>query len=224
VPNRPLQFANPGAVLPALRSEQTEVGVKWAPDARLLLSAAAFQITKPFADDRVLPDGRLLRVGGAKEARHQGVELAVAGRVSTQWALQASMAWLDARTTVAVSPALVDRAVANVPRRKASVFADYKVAAVPGLSLNSLLVAESGKAATTIAATPSSVTLPDSWQWDAGLAYRTSLGGKWWTWKVQLENVTNRSYWREAPTQSWGGIYLFAASPRTARLSASIDF
>jgi iron complex outermembrane recepter protein len=34
-----------------------------------------------------------------------------------------------------------------------------------------------------------------------------------------IDNLTDRDYWREAPTQYWGGTYLIAAQPRTARLS-----
>lgn len=220
VPNRPLQFANPGAVLPALRSTQSETGVKWAPQARLLLTVAAFQIDKPFADDLAQPNGTSLRVGGGKLARHRGLEFSAAGSIDRQWSLQASVAWLEARYVAALTPGLVDKPVTNVPKMKASLFVDYKLAAVPGLSMHTLLVAESGKTANA----SGSVKLPDSWQLDAGLNYRAPLAGKSVTWRLQVDNLTDRIYWREAPTQSWGGAYLFASTPRTVRLSAGIDF
>jgi len=41
---------------------------------------------------------------------------------------------------------------------------------------------------------------------------------------LNVENLTNRSYWREAPTQYWGGIYLFPSTPRTTRLTVALDF
>src|SRR5665647_1670890 len=44
VPNRPMDFANYGQTLPALKSEQTEIGLKWQANPRLLLTAAAFNI------------------------------------------------------------------------------------------------------------------------------------------------------------------------------------
>lgn len=220
VPNRPMQFSNPGAVLPVLRSTQSEAGVKWAPHPRLLLTAAAFQIDKPYADDLAQSNGKSLRVGGGKLASHRGIELSAAGSVGRQWSLQSSLAWLDARYVAALTPGLLDKPVTNVPRIKASLFADYKLAAVPGLSVHTLWVAESGKTANA----GGSVTLPDSWQLDAGLNYRAPVAGKSVTWRLQVENLTDRRYWREAPTQSWGGIYLFASTPRSARLSASIDF
>ena len=38
-----------------------------------------------------------------------------------------------------------------------------------------------------------------------------------------IENLTDRTYWREAPTQPWGGVYLFPSTPRTVRLGVAID-
>jgi outer membrane receptor protein involved in Fe transport len=37
-----------------------------------------------------------------------------------------------------------------------------------------------------------------------------------------VDNVTDRRYWREAPTQYWGGTYIFPAQPRTFRLSLTM--
>jgi outer membrane receptor protein involved in Fe transport len=39
-----------------------------------------------------------------------------------------------------------------------------------------------------------------------------------------LENVTDNRYWRQAPTEAWGGTYLFPAPPRLARLSVSASW
>ena len=221
VPNRPTKFSNAGQVLPANKSEQTEVGVKWQASARLLLTAAAFTIDKPFADDRDNGNGTSTRVGGAKTARHSGVELMAAGAVNSQLSLQASLAWLDARwAAAALSPALVDKPVTNVPKTKASLFADYKMASLPGLSMHGLLLAEGEKSATADGRT----VLPASWQVDAGVNYRQRAWGQSLVWGLQIENLTDRSYWREAPTTYWGGEYLFASTPRTVRASVTLEF
>ena len=219
VPNRPAQFVNFGEALPALKSEQTEVGVKWQAGPRLLLSTAAFSIDKPYADDRVDAQGLLRRVAGGKVARHRGLEFAANGSVNRQWSLQASTTLLDATYSAALNPALLGQAVTNVPRVKTSLFSDFKLAAVPGLSLNALLTQESGKTVTA----DGSVTLPAAWQLDAGMQWQTRLAGKSTLWRVHLENLTDRIYWREAPTQPWGGIYLFPATPRTLRAAVTIE-
>jgi iron complex outermembrane receptor protein len=218
VPNRPEFFANPGQVLPAFKSEQTEIGVKWQANARLLLTAAAFSIAKPYADD--LPGATPERVAGAKTARHRGLELGAAGQVDKALSLQASMMVLDATYTQAVDPALVGQRVTNVPRYKASLFADYKLTAVPGLALNALASMEGAKSVTALG----TVELPSAWQLDAGVNYRNRIAGHGTTWRLNVENLTNRLYWREAPTTAWGGIYLFPSTPRTVRASATVEF
>ncbi len=220
VPNRSSRFVNYGQSLPALKSKQTEIGVKWQANSRLLMTGALFSIDKPYADDVATTSGIPLRVAGAKEARHRGLELAATGRVSDALSLQASVTALDAKFTKAVDPTLVGQRVTNVPRVKTSLFADYKIAAVQGLALNALATYESGKTVTA----DGSVTLPNAWQLDVGTRYDHVIAGKATTWRLNVENVTNRIYWREAPTQYWGGIYLFPSTPRTVRASVTVAF
>ncbi len=222
VPNRPTRFANYGQALSALKSEQTEVGLKWQANARLLFTAAAFSISKPFADDVASSIAGQLptRVAGAKTARHRGLELALSGRVDEALSLQLSAMALDARYTAAVDPALVGQRVTNVPRLKTSMFADYKIGALPGLALNALASYETGKTATA----DGSVKLPGGWQLDVGASYQQRLAGKTALWRVNVENLANRIYWREAPTAPWGGVYLFPSTPRTLRASVTVYF
>ena len=220
VPNRPAQFANYGEALSALRSEQTELGAKWQVSRRMLVTAAIFSMDKPLADDIAVAGGLVQRVAGAKQARHQGVELSASGQVNAQWSLHASATVLDAQWTQAQDSALVGHKVTNVPRNKVSVFADYKLQNLPGFAWNTLLTYESGKTALS----DGSVTLPAAWQLDGGVRYQTKVGGVPTLWRLQVENLMDRNYWREAPTTSWGGVYLFASTPRTLRTSVRFDF
>jgi iron complex outermembrane receptor protein len=220
VPNRPSRFVNFGEALPALKSRQTELGVKWQASPRLLATAALFSIDKPYADDVATASGIPLRVAGGKQARHRGLELAATGRITDALSVQTSLSMLDAKFTRAVDPALVGQRVTNVPRARASLFADYKFAAVPGFALSALATVDSGKTVTA----DGSVELPRAWQLDAGARYQHRIAGKATTWRLNVENLDNRIYWREAPTQYWGGIYLFASTPRTVRASVTVDF
>ena len=220
VPNRSSRFVNYGEALPALKSQQIELGAKWQASSRLLVTGALFSIDKPYADDVATASGKPIRVAGGKEARHRGIEVAATGRVDEALSVQASMTLLDAKFTKAVDPTLVGQRVTNVPRVKTSLFADYKIVALPGFALNALVVFESGKNVTA----DGSVTLPNSWQLDAGMRYQTKLMGKSTQLRLNVENLTNRIYWREAPTQYWGGIYLFPSTPRTVRGSVTVDF
>ena len=220
VPNRSNRFVNAGQVLPALKSEQTELGIKWQMSPRMLVTAAAFNIDKPYADDQPTASGIPLRVAGGKTARHRGLELAAVGQVNAQLSVQASLSLLDAKYTAAVDPALVGQTVTNVPKTKASLFADYKIAALPGLSLSGLVTHESGKTVTADGA----VSLPAAWQLDTGVRYQNRLMGKSTQWALNVENITDRSYWREAPTQYWGANYVFPSTPRTVRARVTVEF
>ena len=220
VPNRSSKFVNYGEALPALKSEQLEIGWKWLIEPRYAFSAALFSIDKPYADDLPALLGLPTRVTGEKSARHRGLELALQGRVSSQLSVQSTLSLLDARYATALDPALVGQRVTNVPKLKVSVFADYKLASLPGLSLHGLLGYEGGKTANA----DGTASLPSAWQLDVGLGYAQRLQGKAVRWQLGIDNLTDRIYWREAPTQSWGGVYLFPSTPRTIRASVSLDF
>jgi iron complex outermembrane receptor protein len=140
--------------------------------------------------------------------------------MDTQLSLQASLTLLDAKYTTAVDPILVGQQVTNVPKTKASLFADYKIASVSGLSISGLLTAESGKTVTV----DGTVALPAAWQLDAAVRYQNRLIGTLTQWRLNVENLTDRSYWREAPTQYWGGTYLFPSTPRTVRARVTVEF
>lgn len=220
VPNRPDQFVNYGVVLPALESEQVELGFKQVWSAGHALSLALFSIDKPYGDDLPQPDGRLLRVAGAKESRHRGLE--ANGRlVASRWLrFDARAAWIDAKTTRAVDPAEVGKRTTNVAPFAASLGAAWTVAAAPGLEATSF-VNYSGRKAVTA---DNTVELPSYWQWDIAASYRWLWSGTRMTLAAGIDNVTDRGYWREAPTQYWGGTYLIAAQPRTARLSIAASW
>ena len=220
VPNRPKLFANAGSTLPALKSKQTELGAKWQINPRLLATAALFSIEKPYADDIEQSSGLPLRVAGAKAARHRGIELSAVGRAIDAVSLQGSISLLDAKFTRASDPALIGQRVTNVPRLKTSLFADYKIAALSGFAINALLTSESGKTVNS----DGSTRLPSAWQIDLGARYQHRLNAKSVVWRMNIENATNRTYWREAPTQPWGGVYLFPSTPRTVRASVAVEF
>ncbi len=220
VPNRSSKFVNYGEALPALKSEQFEMGWKWLIEPRFTLSAALFSIDKPYSDDRPSSTGLPTRVTGGKSAHHRGLELALQGRVNSKLSVQSTLSLLDAKYATAIDPALVGQRVTNVPKLKASVFVDYKIAELPGLSVLGLLGYEDGKTASA----DGTATLPSALQLDMGLGYAHRIQGKAFRWQLSIDNLTDRTFWREAPAQSWGGVYLFPSTPRTIRASVALDF
>lgn len=220
VPGRADQFVNYGAVLPALTSKQVEVGYKQVFTGGSAFTLALFQIDKPYGDDLEQPDGRLLRVAGGRESRHRGVEASGAWVAGHGLRLEARAAWINARTIQAVDPALIDKRTPNVPPFAASLAAAWQVPSVPGLQLSSLFIFSGAKPVTL----ENVAELSPYWQWDLAAAYRWRWAGYRMTLRGGVDNVTNNLYWREAPTEAWGGTYLFPAQPRLFRLSLAANW
>ena len=220
VPNRPLEFVNYGAVLPSLRSSQVELGYKQALSGAGLASVALFEIRKPFSDDVAQPDDRLLRVSDGREARHRGLEFAWTGRPVRALALAAQATLIDAEVTRSLDPSLVGRRSTNVAPVAVSAQAAWDLPGVPGLTWLNRAVYSGRKSVTR----DNSVELPSFWQWDTAFVYRHRAAAGAFTWRIGIDNLFDRWYWREAPTQYWGGVYLFPAMPRTLRASVQLSF
>lgn len=220
VPNRPDRFVNAGAALPALRSEQVELGFKqlWASGHGLAI--ALFSIDKPYSDDVLQPDGRSLRVAGAREARHRGIETGATWVASRTLKLEGRAAFIDAKTRRAADAGIVGKRTVNVAPLAASASATWRSLALSGLEIGNTLNYSGRKPVTA----DGEVELPSYWQWDLSMAYRWRTAGLQLAVVAGVDNVTDRRYWREAPTQPWGGIYLFPAQPRSARLALSANW
>jgi len=220
VPNRPDQFVNYGQVLPALESKQFEVGFKQVWTGGGALTLALFSIEKPYGDDVILADGQMLRVAGGRVSRHRGAELGGVWVAAPSLRLSARAAWIDARTIAAFDPELVGKRTTNVAPFAAALGASWQVPQAPGLTLGSLVTYSGAKPVLP----DNSVSLSPYWQWDVAGAYRWRQGPALMTLRAGIDNVTDQRYWREAPTESWGGIYLFPAQPRVFRLSLAVNW
>ena len=220
VPNRPAQYVNYGVALPTLKSTQLEIGAKWQAAPRLLLTAAMFEIEKPYGDDRPEANDQFTRVAGTKAARHRGLEFAAIDKIAPQVSVQASVALLDARYTKALNEALIDKRVTNIPRVAGSLFVDYQVAALQGFALNALVSIQGKKSVSA----DNTLFIPANTQLDLGARYVFVGSSQRVTWRLNIENATNREAWREAPTQPWGGIYLLPTPARAVRASVAVDW
>jgi iron complex outermembrane receptor protein len=109
--------------------------------------------------------------------------------------------------------------VANVPRLRVAVYADYRLPFAPRLSLLG-----GWRYASPNVATPDGRVRVGAYNvFDAGLRYSATLQGHALTVRLSVDNLFNRFYWRDTGS-AYGDSYLFPGAPRLARLSLSYAF
>ncbi len=209
----PFGTANANTMLNPARSRQLELGVKADLLRDLSLSAALFQIKKPLeytnAANVYVQNG---------EAQHTGLELSAQGKLSSSLSLGASLSSLRAEQQDTGLASMDGKRVLNVPELKASIYADYAVAAVKGLNLQAAWQYSGNKAFSP----DNSVIVPGYQVWNLGARYSTQIAGTATTLRFNIDNVSDKFYWRDV-TQSLGG-YLLPGAPRTYKVSAQFDF
>ncbi len=213
VPNRAADYINAGQVLPSLKSRQAEAGLKGGTD-RFGWQLAAFQIHRPMSNIASCVAGVPCLVAMDGEAVHRGLE-AQAGWSAGPWRLQGGVTWIDAqREGSSTSPALNGTRPVNVPSLVARAQAAYRVAAIPGLELQGSLSHEGKRNVVS----DGSIQLP-AWT-VVGIAaqYDTKVNNVPTSWTLAVDNLFDRRYWRESPTQ-FSHIYLYPGAARSIRLN-----
>ena len=220
VPNRPADFQNAGQVLPVGRSNQVELGYKQALGEQSDVSVALFQIRKPYAENEVQPAGPPVRVANGRLAQHRGVEFGLTRYFARLLAVDLKATYLDAKIDQSIDPTLVGKRVTNVPKLAASLGTILRPSEAVDLQWRNAIFYTGTKAVTA----DNSVVLPASWQWDTALVWSPAFATPRMQLRAGVDNVTDRRYWREAPTQPWGATYLFPAQPRTYRVGMSLQW
>jgi iron complex outermembrane recepter protein len=212
-PNRS-RYNNAGQALPALRSEQFEIGVK-GQLARTRWQASWFDITRPVAGDEGTCDEAntcTRKIDG--QARHRGLELS-AGLAQAQWQWDIATTWTDAKHQQAeIDPSVNGQRALNVPRMSLRAMAQYRFAGVPGLRSSLRLNHEGTRSVTEDGA----LQLPAWTTLDLATHYDTRIQGTRTQWTLAIDNLADRHYWRESPKQ-YGHYYLYPGAPRTLRVA-----
>ena len=215
------RYTNAGEALPALTSKQFEIGIKGALD-QVRWSAAYFDITRPMFGDlgscsKTATCTR--QIDGS--AKHSGLELTAStptASATQPWYLNGGVTLINAkRDGSTIDASQNGLRPTNVPDWVLRLNAAYKITAVPGLQVTAHISHEGKRAVLP----DNSVTLPAWTRLDVGASYSTKIANAQTTWSFGVDNVMNKSYYKESPYQ-FGHVYLFPGAPRTARLSVQI--
>jgi iron complex outermembrane recepter protein len=148
--------------------------------------------------------------------RHRGLEADAewsAGAVS----LRASAMLLQARVEDALDAAQNGLQPTNVPARTLKLQAAYSLPGVQGLSLLAFVSHEGTRKVTP----DNSIGTPGWTRLDLGARYATRWAGLATTWRLGVDNATDRRAWKEAPFQ-FGHAYLYPLPARQWHASVEV--
>lgn len=222
VPNRlpdgiQIGYVNAGQALPALKSRQVEFGFK-GDDGPLGWQLAAFRIHRPATNlDACVRLYELSCTGRFDgEAVHRGLEAHAAWRQGP-WRVNGGLTLIDAkRTGSTAEPGINGERTTNVPRAVARLQVAWLAPSVPGLQVQGQLSHEGRRNVLA----DGSISLPSWTTASAAVHYQMKSGAHATGWTLAIDNLFDRRYWRESPTQ-FGHVYLYPGAPRSVRLSFS---
>ena len=200
-------------VLAPSRSKQIEIGAKGVVNNTLTVSGALFESKR--GNEFTNLDEFFVRAGSQT---HRGLELGAQGNATSNLKYSLSLTALHMLIDGTGITAFDGKRTTNVPAFKSTAMVEYSVPMVAGLKLNGVWT-HSGKKAFDPA---NAVFVPGYHVLGLGTAYATRIGGVSTIIRFNIDNVTDKFYWRDV-TPELGG-YLFPGVPRIARLSAQFDF
>jgi len=177
-------------VLPAAISRQAELGLKYGFAGGPTLIAGLFDLSKPTPG--IDAAGAFDFVG---TVRHRGVELSLAGPLTSRLNAVLGATWLDAR----IDGELVDRGVIGVrpigrPRVTALANLTWRVPGVEGLTVDGGVNVRGARYADR----ENSVALPGYALFNLGLRQAFAVGGHPVTLRARVTNLTDRFAWNPA--------------------------
>ena len=206
------QFSSLTAITEQLKPERFanyEAGVKWDVAPSLAFTTAAYRLDR--TNTRSIDPLDATRIVQTGSQRTNGLEVALAGRVTRRWQVAGGYAWQDAFVTSATAAARAGARVAQVPRHTLSLWNMCQVR--PRVSVAAGIVRRTDM----FAAIDDSVVLPGYTTLDA--ATYVSLSGRA-RLQVNAENVLNRRYFANADNNT----NISPGSPRAFRIALATKF
>ncbi len=219
----PDSFRNSQVMAPR-RTEQVEMGSKYAINNDSLFSFAIFQSERPneyatdYAYDSAVGYSRSTLVQEGK-VTNTGAEATLAFKATNRLNLLSSAMYLEAKQSGASLSSQNGKQAVGIPHWKAVIFADYLLPQIENLSVQGGWTYISSKGVTL----DNSITAPGYHKFDAGLKYIDQLGSSQATYRLSIENLFDKFYWRDV-SQTYGSNTLYPGAPRIFRASATFDF
>ncbi len=208
-----------GFYLPPYYTRQVEVGAKYQPGQRILLTAAFFHMRAPFFYPKQTDNlGDQMFVSQGRET-HNGVELNAEGNAANWMHLTASIAAIHAVSTDTGTPAFDNKQVINVPRVRTAFFADVILPHGHGLHIMPGWSYTDRKEATR----DDVVSVGGYNLFNLGASYMPGGESSHMTVHLYADNITDKRYWKDTGA-SYGDTFIHLGAPTTVRLAAHYTF
>ncbi|MDQ7248085.1 TonB-dependent siderophore receptor [Dongia sedimenti] len=205
----PATATNAGQAFKPYRTDQVEFGVKLDFEV-LTASLAFFQINRPNAylngTNTFVDDGN---------QRNRGIELSLAGEPLKGVRLLGGVTLLDSKLSGTLDGDNDGNRGVGVPNAQANIGGEFDIPQVDGLTVTSRVI----YTGTQYYDAANTQELQDWARWDFGLRYTLDAHGTPITFRADVENLLDSSYWSSA-----GGGYLSMGAPRTVRFSTAFRF
>ncbi|QNW96315.1 TonB-dependent siderophore receptor [Acinetobacter seifertii] len=211
-------FANNALeVLSPKNSEQYEIGVKQQ-IRNFLVTAAIFDLKQDNQYSKVNADGTFDFVEQG-EQHNQGIELGLTGALTDTLDVSSGVTYTKSRLVDIDTDSYKGHQTQNVPKIRATAQLSYKVPSIEGLRLLTGMQYSSSKYANKEA----TAKVGGYSVFNIGAAYKTNFAGHDTTFRLNIDNLFNKKYWRDVGA-FMGDDYLFLGNPRTAQFSTTFSF
>lgn len=206
----PANAANAFQLLDPAESEQREIGAKFKVGQNSLAQIAYFDIERAstFQD----PNTNVFGLNG--KAQFSGFEMAWTGELNKQLSIAASALLMDAELQNPNNAATFGKVPNNTPEQTASLFAEYRLVDVPGLSLSGGLY-YTGKRAVNDA---NQAFIGGYTVASLGARYSTVIDSTPTQFQLVVDNPTDKNYYSTA-----GNPYVGVGAPRVIKATVSVD-
>jgi iron complex outermembrane receptor protein len=215
----PAGTVNAGSSLPPYRSKEYELGYKASFD-KIDFTAALFRIQRPFANINTADN--TFEITG--EQVNRGLELSAIGEVVQGLTVYGGLTLLDARLEHTPLANTNSRIYVGAPKVKGNVLLEYQI---PGL--RGLVATFDYQFSGTRPGNDSNSFYAAGYNlFDLGARYTSTLFSKVVTWRLAVDNITDRQYWSTvAPSNltgaNTGSLVAHLGTPRTVEASVSVN-
>lgn len=210
---------NAGQTLDPYRSKQYELGLK-ADLGDMNLGAALFRLERPFA--WVDPADMMYKEQGNQV--NNGLELTATGNLWQGLNIYSGVTFLDPQLKETQYQSTSGKRVVGVPKTQANLLMEYNLPSMPQLVYSANIHYTGRRAAndTNTSWAASYTTL------DLGARYRTKIDSLPATFRLAVNNVTNKRYWASIfatdTDGNQGSSSAFPGAGREVRASVTFDF